>query len=79
MKDAEVIERLKEICTDADPTKLYRSLVKIGQGCAFRLISTTFVLSRIGCVQCLRRGLYSISSRHQSICRYQANEAGRPA
>ena len=27
-----VVERLKEICTDADPTKLYRSLVKIGQG-----------------------------------------------
>lgn len=44
MKDAEVIERLKEICTDADPTKLYRSLVKIGQGCASGLISTTDVL-----------------------------------
>ncbi|KAF9919807.1 signal transducing kinase of the PAK [Linnemannia zychae] len=28
----EVIRRLKAICTDADPTKLYRSLVKIGQG-----------------------------------------------
>lgn len=27
-----VVQRLKEICTDADPTKLYRSLVKIGQG-----------------------------------------------
>jgi p21-activated kinase 1 len=32
MSDADVIERLKAICTDADPTKLYRSLVKIGQG-----------------------------------------------
>ena len=32
MEDAQVIERLREICTDADPTKLYRSLVKIGQG-----------------------------------------------
>ncbi|KAF9124729.1 signal transducing kinase of the PAK [Mortierella sp. 14UC] len=28
----EVIRRLKAICTDADPTKLYRNLVKIGQG-----------------------------------------------
>lgn len=28
----QVVARLKEICTDADPTKLYRSLVKIGQG-----------------------------------------------
>lgn len=32
MKDSEVIARLQAICTDADPTKLYRSLVKIGQG-----------------------------------------------
>ncbi|KAI9239213.1 MAG: kinase-like domain-containing protein [Podila humilis] len=28
----DVIRRLQAICTDADPTKLYRSLVKIGQG-----------------------------------------------
>ncbi|KAI8353414.1 kinase-like domain-containing protein [Mortierella sp. GBAus27b] len=28
----DVIARLQAICTDADPTKLYRSLVKIGQG-----------------------------------------------
>ncbi|KAE8270217.1 hypothetical protein A4X09_0g2115 [Tilletia walkeri] len=32
MKDSDVIARLQAICTDADPTKLYRSLVKIGQG-----------------------------------------------
>lgn len=32
MEHEEVIARLREICTDADPTKLYRSLVKIGQG-----------------------------------------------
>ncbi|CAG8449031.1 14975_t:CDS:10 [Acaulospora morrowiae] len=30
--NTDVIERLKAICTDADPTKLYRNLVKIGQG-----------------------------------------------
>ncbi|CAG8573794.1 10973_t:CDS:10 [Diversispora eburnea] len=30
--NSDVIERLKAICTDADPTKLYRNLVKIGQG-----------------------------------------------
>lgn len=28
----DIIRRLQQICTDADPTKLYRSLVKIGQG-----------------------------------------------
>ncbi|GAA5844247.1 hypothetical protein JCM3766R1_000983 [Sporobolomyces carnicolor] len=31
-ESADVVERLKAICTDADPTKLYRNLVKIGQG-----------------------------------------------
>ncbi len=32
VNDAEVISKLQAICTDADPTQLYRSLVKIGQG-----------------------------------------------
>ncbi|KAG0653859.1 signal transducing kinase of the PAK [Rhodotorula mucilaginosa] len=31
-KDPNIIERLQAICSDADPTKLYRNLVKIGQG-----------------------------------------------
>jgi p21-activated kinase 1 len=31
-KDDDVIRRLQQICTDADPTKLYRNLVKIGAG-----------------------------------------------
>ena len=31
-KDADIVNRLKQICTDADPTKLYRNLVKIGAG-----------------------------------------------
>ncbi|BGP56635.1 hypothetical protein JCM8202v2_004265 [Rhodotorula sphaerocarpa] len=31
-KDPNIIERLQGICSDADPTKLYRNLVKIGQG-----------------------------------------------
>jgi len=30
--DAELIGRLQQICTDADPTGLYRNLVKINQG-----------------------------------------------
>jgi p21-activated kinase 1 len=30
--NADVVARLMAICTDADPTKLYRNLVKIGQG-----------------------------------------------
>jgi len=29
---ADALARLQEICTDADPTKLYRNLVKVGQG-----------------------------------------------
>lgn len=28
----DIVRRLQGICTDADPTKLYRNLVKIGQG-----------------------------------------------
>ncbi|THG99805.1 hypothetical protein EW026_g2609 [Hermanssonia centrifuga] len=31
-KEMDIVNRLKQICTDADPTKLYRSLVKIGAG-----------------------------------------------
>ena len=30
--DSEIIAKLRQICTDADPTRLYRSLVKIGAG-----------------------------------------------
>jgi p21-activated kinase 1 len=30
--DADMVKRLQQICTDADPTRLYRNLVKIGQG-----------------------------------------------
>ena len=29
--DADIVKRLQHICTDADPTRLYRNLVKIGQ------------------------------------------------
>lgn len=32
VKDDDVIRRLQQICTDSDPTKLYRNLVKIGAG-----------------------------------------------
>jgi p21-activated kinase 1 len=31
-KDIDIVSRLNTICTNADPTKLYRSLNKIGQG-----------------------------------------------
>ena len=30
--DADIAKRLQQICADADPTRLYRNLVKIGQG-----------------------------------------------
>jgi hypothetical protein len=32
MKDAEVIAKLKTICTEADPTLIYSNMRKIGQG-----------------------------------------------
>ncbi len=31
-KEEDIVKRLQQICTDADPTRLYRNLVKIGQG-----------------------------------------------
>ncbi|THU87970.1 Pkinase-domain-containing protein [Dendrothele bispora CBS 962.96] len=31
-KEEDIVRRLRQICTDADPTLLYRNLVKIGQG-----------------------------------------------
>ncbi|KAI9262156.1 hypothetical protein BDA99DRAFT_69179 [Phascolomyces articulosus] len=37
-RDAEILAELRAICTDADPTKLYRNMVKIGQG--WRIYST---------------------------------------
>jgi p21-activated kinase 1 len=30
--DADIVERLQQICTDADPTRLYRNLEEIDQG-----------------------------------------------
>jgi p21-activated kinase 1 len=30
--DADMVKRLQTICTDADPTRLYHSLLEIGQG-----------------------------------------------
>jgi hypothetical protein len=32
IKEVDIVKRLQAICTDADPTRLYRNLVKIGQG-----------------------------------------------
>ncbi|CCL98609.1 uncharacterized protein FIBRA_00611 [Fibroporia radiculosa] len=31
-KESDIVKRLQAICTDADPTRLYRNLVKIGAG-----------------------------------------------
>ena len=31
-KEMDIVKRLQQICTDADPTRLYRNLVRIGQG-----------------------------------------------
>ncbi|TDL21792.1 Pkinase-domain-containing protein [Rickenella mellea] len=30
--EGDIVKRLQQICTDADPTRLYRNLVRIGQG-----------------------------------------------
>ncbi|SAL97794.1 hypothetical protein [Absidia glauca] len=32
MKDSEVVAKLQSICTEADPSKVYRNMTKIGQG-----------------------------------------------
>lgn len=32
LQNSDIVAKLNQICTDADPTKKYRSLVKIGQG-----------------------------------------------
>ncbi|KLO07452.1 Pkinase-domain-containing protein [Schizopora paradoxa] len=32
VKEEDIVKRLQQICTDADPTKLYRNLIRIGQG-----------------------------------------------
>ncbi|KAI9464832.1 kinase-like domain-containing protein [Russula earlei] len=39
--DTDIVKRLQQICTDADPTRLYRNLVKIGQG-ASRCVFTAY-------------------------------------
>ena len=31
-EEPDIVRRLQQICTDGDPTKLYRNLVRIGQG-----------------------------------------------
>ncbi|GAB5587741.1 signal transducing kinase of the PAK [Umbelopsis nana] len=47
MMDEEVLAKLREICTDEDPTEIYTNMVKIGQGAsggvytAYPLLSTT--------------------------------------
>ncbi|KAI6164633.1 STE/STE20/PAKA protein kinase [Pisolithus thermaeus] len=38
----DIIRRLQQICTDADPTKLYRNLVKIGRGKASGGVYTAY-------------------------------------
>ncbi|KAI9205523.1 kinase-like domain-containing protein [Polychytrium aggregatum] len=39
--DAEVVERLRAVCNKADPTKLYKNLVKIGQGASGGVFTAT--------------------------------------
>ncbi|KAG0165523.1 signal transducing kinase of the PAK [Apophysomyces sp. BC1034] len=44
-KDAEVISKLHDICTTVDPTKIYKDMVKIGQGAS----GGVFTAYRSGC------------------------------
>ena len=39
-----IVERLQQVCTDADPTRLYRNLVEIDEGYVFCFLSLWFVL-----------------------------------
>ena len=70
-KEMDIVKRLQQICTDADPTRLYRNLVKIGQGLV--VFSSNHVYSLLTVIQRFRRCLYCISSRNQSFRSYQAN------
>jgi hypothetical protein len=75
--DGDVVERLKSICTDADPSKLYRNLVKIGQGSVKGKSEVYFLANLAG--QCLGRGLYRLPSGHQHGGGNQTDEFGQTA
>lgn len=45
-KEMDIVKRLQQICTDADPTKLYRNLVKIGQGLVYFISSCVLWMSK---------------------------------
>jgi p21-activated kinase 1 len=47
-KEGDIVARLKQICTDADPTRLYRNLIKIGQGSVIFNWSLRLVLPFLG-------------------------------
>ncbi|KAK4995673.1 signal transducing kinase of the PAK [Elasticomyces elasticus] len=49
MQSSEIVQKLSQICTDADPTKRYRNLVKIGQG-ASGGVFTAFEVGTNKCV-----------------------------
>ncbi|KAK5153281.1 signal transducing kinase of the PAK [Oleoguttula sp. CCFEE 6159] len=49
LQNADIVQKLNAICTDADPTKRYKSLVKIGQG-ASGGVYTAFEVGTNKCV-----------------------------
>lgn len=73
-KEIDIVNRLKQICTDADPTRLYRNLVKIGQGWVTNSSTMEALLLNHGCL--LQRFwwcVYRVPSRHEPLGRDQAD------
>ncbi|KAI9592021.1 kinase-like domain-containing protein [Syncephalis fuscata] len=59
----DVIAKLKAICTDGDPTKIYRGLVKIGQGASGGVYTAESMTDK----QCI---IVMKDSRHRNIVNY---------
>lgn len=66
-KEEDIVKRLQQICTDADPTKLYRNLVRIGQGCVFSFILQLRPMLIYIAFQRKWRRLHRIPSRHEPL------------
>ncbi|KAF8202153.1 STE/STE20/PAKA protein kinase [Pholiota molesta] len=71
-KEEDIVKRLQAICTDADPTRLYRSLVKIGQGASGGVYTAYQVGTNLSPKKDLiiNEILVMRSSRHPNIVNY---------
>lgn len=72
-KDGDIVKRLQQICTDADPTRLYRNLVRIGQGyVALSILSMSYIEPDLF-LKCVRRRIHCIPGWHERLCSNQTN------